>query len=164
MKRGRPLVIEWQQSAEELKTAYQQEKEVHRRTRLQALWLLRSGKSLEEVHQLLGVGYRTLQRWGQWYRAGGVGEVLRRTPGHGATGGHNWLNAEQQQALKQQANTGAFRTAQEAARWIEAQWGLHYRYVGIYRLMHRLDLRLKVPRPQSEKASPEAQAAWKKKA
>jgi transposase len=156
------LIIEWHESVEELKTAYQWEKDVHRRTRLQALWQLRSGKRLAEVQALVGVGYRTLQRWMQWYRAGGLAEVLRRTPGHGGGGGRSPLSAQQQQAVKRQADTGAFRTAQEASRWIEAQWGIHYRYAGIYRLVHRLDLRPKVPRPQSDKASPEAQAAWKK--
>jgi transposase len=34
--------------------------------------LLRSGKSLEEVSELLSVGCRTLQRWMGWYRAGGL--------------------------------------------------------------------------------------------
>jgi transposase len=162
MKRGRPLVIEWQESAEELKAAYRHEKDSYRRTRLQALWQLRSGKQLAEVQELVGVGYRTLQRWVQWYRRGGLREVLRRTPGQGAGGGHSPLSAQQQQAVKRQADLGAFRTAQEASRWIEQQWGVQYRYAGIYRLMHRLDLRLKVPRPRSEKASAQAQEAWKK--
>jgi hypothetical protein len=63
MKRGRPFEMEWEESAEELFEAYRQEKEVQRRTRLQALWLLRQGRSLEEGSQIVGVSYRTLQRW-----------------------------------------------------------------------------------------------------
>jgi hypothetical protein len=38
MKRGRPFVVEWQESAGGLFARYHQEKNVHRRTRLQALW------------------------------------------------------------------------------------------------------------------------------
>lgn len=133
------------------------------RTRLQALWLLREGKSLGEVQQLVGVGYRTLQRWVGWYWAGGLEEVLRRTPGHGARGRQQWLSVEQRQAVKREADQGQFHTAQEVGRWIEGQWGIHYGYRGIYRLVHRLGLRLKVPRPQSERANPRAQAAWKKR-
>lgn len=162
MERGRALIIEWHESVEELKAAYQREKDVDRRTRLQALWQLHSGKQLAEVQALVGVSYRTLQRWVQWYRAGGRAEVLRRTAGHGGRGGRSPLSAAQQQAVKRQADTGAFRTAQEASGWIEAQWGIHYRYAGSYRLVHRLDLRPKVARPQSDKASPQAQEAWKK--
>ena len=162
MKRGRPLEIEWQESAEELFEAYRREGNVYRRTRLQALWQLRQGKFLGEVSGIVGVSYRTLQRWLEWYRHGGLAEVLARTPGHGAQGGASYLTPEQEREVKAQADSGGFRTAQEAARWIEEQWGVRYKYQGIYGLFRRLKLRKKVPRPQSERASPEAQAAWKK--
>jgi transposase len=162
MKRGRPFEMEWEQNAEELFEAYRQEEDVQRRTRLQALWLLRQGRSLEEVSQIVGVSYRTLQRWVAWYRRGGLAEVLARTPGHGARGGRSYLTAEQEAQVKAQADSGAFRTAQEAAQWIQQQWGTRYTSKGIYGLFHRLKLRKKVPRPQSELASAEAQAAWKK--
>lgn len=162
MKRGRPFEIEWQESAEELSESYQREQDIHRRTRLQVLWLLRQGRSLEEVSAIVGMSYRTLQRWVAWYRSGGLAEVLRRTPGHGADGGRSYLTAEQEQQVKARADTGAFRTAQEAGEWIAQQWGVRYTYKGIYGLFRRLELRKKVPRPQSEKASPEAQEAWKK--
>jgi transposase len=162
MKRGRPLEIEWQESAEELFEAYRREGNVHRRTRLQALWQLKQRKSLGEVSGIVGVSYRTLQRWVEWYRRGGLAEVLARTPGHGARGGPSYLTPEQERQVKAEADSGAFRTAQEAARWIEEQWGVRYKYKGIYGLFRRLKLRKKVPRPQSEHASPEAQAAWKR--
>lgn len=162
MKRGRPLVIEWQESVEELYEAYRREKDGPRRTRLQAMWQVSQGKSLAEVSALVGVGYRTLQRWVAWYRRGGLAEVLRRTPGHGAPGNPSYLTPAQEQAVKAQADAGAFRTAQEAAQWIAAQWGIHYTYRGIYGLFQRLDLRKKVPRPQAEQADPVAQEAWKK--
>lgn len=162
MRRGRPLGIDWQESAEELFEAYQQEKNIHRRTRLQALWQLRQGKTLKEVSGMVGVSYRTLQRWVAWYRSGGLAEVLRRTPGYATSGGRSYLTPEQEQQVKTRADTGVFRTAQEAAEWIAQQWGIRYRYTGIYGLFRRLKLRKKVPRPQSENASPEAQEAWKK--
>lgn len=162
MKRGRPFEIEWQESIEELFEAYRKEKNIHRRTRLQALWQLRVGKSLEETSGLVGLSYRTLQRWVAWYRSGELAEVLRHTPGHAAPGGRSYLTPEQEREVKAQADTGAFRTAQEAVEWIAQQWGVHYKYKGIYGLFRRLKLRKKVPRPQSQNASPEAQAAWKK--
>ena len=162
MVRGRPFEVDWKEQAEELYAAYRQEKHVRRRTRLQALWQLREGKSMEEVSRWVGVSYRTLQRWVEWYRSGSLEEVLRRTPGHAATGRKSYLSREREARLKAKADTGAFRTAQEAIEWMETQWGIRYRTKGVYGLFQRLDLRKKVPRPQSEKANPEAQEAWKK--
>ncbi len=54
-----------------------------RRTRLQAFWHLRSGKKMQEVAELVGIAYRTLQYWVAWYRYRGLAEVLRRISGHG---------------------------------------------------------------------------------
>ena len=163
MKRGRPFEVEWEESAEELFEAYRREKGLRRRTRLQALWLLRQGRSLEEGSQIVGVGYRTLQRWVAWYRSGGLTEVLARTVGHGVREVRCYLTAEQEAQVKAEADRGAFRTVQEAAQWIQQQWGVHYTYQGIYGLSRRLQLRKKAPRPRrSKRASAEARAAWKK--
>jgi transposase len=161
MKCGRPFEVEWEESVEELFEAYQQEKDVKRRIRLQALWLLRQGRSLAEASQTVGVSYRTLQRWVAWYRSGGLKEVLARTRGHGARGRSSYLTAEQQAQVKAQADSGAFRTAHDAAQWIQQQWGTQYTYKGIIGLFRRLQLRKRVPRPQSEPASAEEQAVWK---
>lgn len=126
MKRGRPFEVEWQESPDELFETFRREKNVERRMRLQALWQLRQGRSLEEVSQVVGTSYRTLQRWVAWYRSGGLAEVLRRIRGYASPGGRNYLTTEQEAAVKAKADAGAFRTAKEAARWIEAQWGVHY--------------------------------------
>jgi transposase len=162
MRRGRPLEIDWQESAEELFEAYGREKDIHRRTRLQALWQLRQGKTLREIETTVGVSYRTLQRWVAWYRGDGLTEVLERTPGHAASGRAGYLTAEQEAEVKAEADKGAFRTAQEVAEWIAERWGVHYRQSGIYKLIYRLGLRPKVPRRQAEQASAAAQEAWKK--
>jgi hypothetical protein len=58
---GRKLEVDWQETATELRTLYRQEHHTERRTRLQALWQLRCGKSLKAVAELVGIGYRTLQ-------------------------------------------------------------------------------------------------------
>ena len=67
------------------------------RSRLHGLWLLRSGWGMEQVAQIVGVHYRTVQRWVSWYRQGGVAEVCAR---HG--GGHGqsaWLTPTQEAAV-----------------------------------------------------------------
>jgi transposase len=159
---GRQLEVEWQESAAELKAQYQKEKHPQRRTRLQALWHLRSGKRMQEVVEIVGSPYRVIQRWVAWYRHGGLEEVLKRVSGHGAKGVSAYLNEVQQRALVARVALGDFRTVWDVLDWVEARWGVTYSYDGMYSLMKRHKLRLKVPRPQSAKASPEKQAAWKK--
>jgi transposase len=159
---GQRLQIEWQETAEELKGLYRKEKHPQRRTRLHTLWQLRTGKRVQEVADIVGVGCRVIQRWLEWYRRGGLAAVLRRVSGHGAQGVPPYLNARQQRALVARVALGDFRTIWEVRHWVEARWGIRYSYNGMRSLMKRHQLGLKVPRPRSTKASVEAQEAWKK--
>ncbi len=160
--RGRPLMIDWrpEDEAAALKTAYRKERRTDVRPRLQALWLLRGGRSVRAVAQLVGVHERTVQRWVGWYRDGGRAAVS----GHhqAGTGQPSFLTAVQQARLWEQAATGAFRTAAEAQQWVTEQFGVTYRPGGIYALLGRLRIHPKVPRPVNPKADQVAQAAWKK--
>jgi len=159
---GRRLQLEWHESESQLKQRYQREKRAERRTRLQALWLLRQGKRVADVAEALGVNYRTVQDWVGWYRRGGLSEVLRRVRGHQARGQPAYLTRLQQRALVARVKLGDFKTVWEVRQWVEARWGIRYIYAGMWELMTRLQLGLKVPRPQAEKASLAAQAQWKK--
>jgi hypothetical protein len=60
---GPKLEVDWQETAPELRKLYRKERHSERRTRLHALWQLRGGKSLKEVAELVGIGYRTLRDW-----------------------------------------------------------------------------------------------------
>jgi transposase len=157
---GRRWHCEWQHSQEELFQAYHQATDPRLRTRLQALWLLRGGRTLEAAASLTGVAYRTVQTWVAWYRRGGVADVCRHRQGGGAPAK---LTAAQAEALKAQADTGAFRTRWDAIQWVREQYGIAYPYGGMRAVFLRLRLKKKVPRPQNPKASAEDQAAWKKK-
>ena len=159
---GQRLQIEWHESAAELKASYQKEKQVQRRIRLQALWQLRQGKPLQEVAESIGTPYRVIQRWVAWYRQGGLAAVLRRVSGHGARGSKAYLTHRQQKALVARVALGDFRTVWEVLDWVQARWGIRYRYEGMRSLMKRHQLGLKVPRPQSEKTDVQKLAAWKK--
>src|SRR5215207_2607641 len=83
---SRALKVTWEESAEELYELYRGERDTERRKRVHALWLVRSGRPPAAAAELAGVGKRTLERWLSWYRRGGVEEVLKRVPGHGAPG------------------------------------------------------------------------------
>jgi transposase len=154
--------VAWQESADELHERYRAERDLDSRKRLGALWLVRRGESVSDAAESMGVGRRTLTRWLSWYREGGLEEVLCRVPGHGASGNECWLSKHQQQELVERAGRGEFRTYEEARRWVKEEWGVEYRYKGMYAVLARLGVHPKVPRPTAEKADPEAQEAWKR--
>jgi len=158
---GRRVVAEWAESADELYGQYTAERDVPRRQRLQALWLVRTGVSVAEASRVAGVGQRSLERWLGWYRQGGLAGVLARVPGHGARGAPGRLSPEHQAQLLSKVREGTFRTYDEARAWVAEQFGVAYSYQGMYSVLARLEVHPKVPRPRAAKADPAAQAAWK---
>ncbi len=135
--RGRPLVIQWEESEEELYRLLRRERNGHRRARYQALWMLRRGHNIGEVSQTVGVDYRTAQRWVSWYRKEGLDAVIRRTPGYAAPGQPSRLSREQIEQLTARADTGAFRTVRDAMTWVEREFGVTYTYTGMHALLNR---------------------------
>jgi transposase len=161
-KKGRRIVIEWQETVSELETLYKQEKQVNKRERLHALWLLRQGKSLKEISELLSIKYRRLQRWVVMYRQGGLPEVLQRMHGGKREYQQSYLTPKQEKAVKAKANLGDFHTGQEVVDWIKARWGIEYKPDSIYTLLARLKIKKKAPRRQAAQADEAKQTAWKK--
>ncbi len=158
---ARPFHIEWQEDEHTLYELYKQETDPHNRTRFHALWLLRQGRPLSQVAELVGIHYRTLQAWVAWYRHGGVAEV--RSHRHGGHGGQlRRLTSAQEADLKAKAAAGDIRTIQDGVAWVKATYDVDYSYWGMRWVFDRLALRKKVPRPKSPQASAEQQAIWKK--
>jgi transposase len=158
---ARPFQIDWQEDEQTLYELYKQEKNAQNRTRLQALWLLRQGRPMSQVAQMVGVHYRTVQEWVAWYRQGGVAEVLGHW--HGGHGGQERrLTADQEADLKAKAAAGDMRTIHEGVAWVKQTYGVEYSYWGMRWVFDRLALRPKVPRPRSPQASEQQQEAWKK--
>ncbi len=60
---GRGVKVNWQESSEELKHRYLKEVHPQRRTRLQALWQLQQGKRVQDVVNLTGASYRSVEQW-----------------------------------------------------------------------------------------------------
>nr|BAL53487.1 transposase [uncultured Chloroflexota bacterium]BAL53997.1 transposase [uncultured Chloroflexota bacterium] len=158
---ARRLQIEWQEDEATLKQLYMKEKDAQSRTKLQALWHLRQGRTIAEVAEIVGKHPRTIQDWIAWYRQGGVAEVLRRR--HGGHGGRQlYLTTEQMTELKQAAREGKFRRVQDGIEWVKERYKVAYTYSGMHGVFRRLELRKKVPRPRNPQASAEEQMAWKK--
>ena len=158
---SRAVTVAWGETAEELERRYRAERDVERRKRLGALWRVRAGDRVADAGRLVGVGSRTVERWLGWYRAGGLADVLRRVPGHGAVGQPHRLTAEQQAGVLARCAQGQFRTFEAARSWVEAEYGVAYRPGGFYTSLRRLGVRPKVPRPVAAKADRAAQEAWK---
>src|SRR5581483_2794606 len=139
---------------------YRAERDYQIRPRVQALWLVRQGRSVRETARIVGTHERTVQQWLTWYRQDGLAGIRahrRQGPGKAA-----WLTPEQQGALVAEAAKGVFSTAQDAVTWVQEHFGVTYRLTGMYRLLAQLQTHPKVPRPMNPKQSSEAQAAWKR--
>ena len=147
-------------TAERLQRQYRQAAAARIARRLRALWLVRTGHSLRQTGALVDVDECTVGVWLRWYRGRGLAAVT----GHRLAGKGQpcRLSADQQAALRRHLESGAVYTAQDAVAWVAEQWQGTYRLAGMYRLLHRLHARPKVPRPHNPKSTPAAQAAWQK--
>ena len=117
---SRKLRIEWQEDADKLKELYKKEKDHQKRTRLQALWLVRTGQPMSEVAPIVGVHYRTVQEWIAWYRIDGVTEVLKhRRGGHG--GVKSRLTKGQEKELVTKSKAGEIHSIRDGVDWSTGQ-------------------------------------------
>lgn len=159
---GRRLRIDWrdEDTKEALKAAYLGERDGPVRTRLHALWLLRTGWPLGAVATAVGTHYRSVQRWIGWYREGGVVAVRARRMG--GVGQVARLSRAAQSELSDAVAQGQFRTARQIQEWIATRYQVTYTLGGIYSLLERLHCGPKVPRPIHAKTDEAAQEAWKK--
>ena len=127
--------------------------------RLQMLRILKSGKAttLVEAAPLVGVTERSLQNWWRLYKQQGLEMLLRVEPNRRPR-----LDAEQQQALVEEAGKGEFSTIAEIRRWVEQSFGISYTEVGMWKLVRKLKIKKKTPRPSHVKKNEEAVERFKK--
>lgn len=87
------------------------------------LWLVRTGVDAVEAARQAGVGERTVTRRLDWYRGGGLEDVLTRLPGHGALGSQCRFSAEQLAEVSARSAAGQFRSTGEVRDWSRTALG-----------------------------------------
>ena len=127
-----------------------------------AIALSRKGWIAPGIADALGKSTRTIQQWASDYNIQGL-EGLRDRRG----GNHSYLNAQQEQQLKNWLDAAAedpndgLRHVAELVPWIEEHFGVTYSLSGLYDLLYRLGYEWLVPHPRHIKNGPVAIEAFK---
>jgi transposase len=154
--------IPWrtEDTAQALHDRYRRERNPLVKVRLHALWLLRQDRTLQEVVTLVGVAYRSLQRWLEWYRQDGLATVCQHTGR--SPGRERWLAPEQEAALCAHLAEGSTFAAADVQAYLATTYGVTYTLGSIYTVLARLHCRPKMPRPHNPQSTDADQDAWKK--
>src|SRR5438270_12138865 len=117
-------------TAEQRKEMERRRKETHDRRiyqRLTAVLAVASGKTREDVAELLGVSLSQLGEWLRVFRNEGL-QALCETHNKGDPGN---LSPDQIAQLKSQVSTGCFRNSDQIRHWVESSFGVRYSSSGI---------------------------------
>jgi transposase len=124
--------------------------------RLTAVLAVASGKTREEVAELLGVSLSQLGEWLRVFRNEGV-EALCEIHNKGDPGN---LTASQIAQLKSQVSTGCFRNSDQIRHWVESTFGVRYSSTGIKDLLKRVGVSYHKVTGFLWKADPDEQHAF----
>jgi transposase len=149
MKKRLPPIHE---RREELQQLLKAEKDVQKRQRLQALYLLvsRQAKTRSAVAELLGVHRHSVGAWLELYEQGGLASLLtiKKPPGKSPM-----ASPEVLKALKERLqHPGAFASYGEIQAYLEQEHQLPMAYSSVHALVrYRLRIKPKPPRPSHPK-------------
>jgi transposase len=127
--------------------------------RLTAVLAVASGKTREEVADLLGVSLSQLGEWLRVFRNDGL-EALCEIHNKGDPGN---LNPDQIAQLKSQVSTGCFRNSDQIRHWVEATFDVRYSSSGIKDLLKRIGVSYHKVTGFLWKADPDKQHAFVKR-
>jgi transposase len=160
---SRPFVLEIAESAEFLEKSLKQSKSGAHKERLQMLWWVKTGqiRYRQELSQRLSRSPATLTRWLKMYRERGLAGLLEEKKAPGAT---PQIQGEVLEKLKQRLNSEeGFSSYGAIVTWLQQECRLTVKYETVRQCVrHKLQAKLKVPRPQSLKQSPRARETFKK--
>lgn len=121
---GRPIIVEWHDSAQDLLARMASESNRHLSRRWQALLLIKRGWSIRSTADFVGVSYRTIEYWLEWYRRGGPSEVVRHRRGRTRASTFVVPTRQHVEALVQEAQTNGFGSQKEAIDWLKERFGV----------------------------------------
>lgn len=149
-----------QESVEELKRQEDTitSARIHKRVQLLRLLKSRQVRFFKEACQIVGFS----DVWGrellQKYLEQGLEKYLEMNYTHRKTGK---LTAEQETLVNLKAHEG-FDSQAEVSQWVVAEFGIQLSATSVSRLLQRLEITAKVPRPRNRKTSSEEQEGYKK--
>jgi transposase len=157
--------IKGHHTTKELQTLYRTQEDARLARRIHAVYLASKGWSCPEIMTITGAGRRTVQQWVHKYNQHGIdGLTDKPRPGQPTK-----LPRKAESRFCQRIEAGP--TQKEGVsvlngpairRILEREFGVLYSRQGLYDLLHRLGYSCLCPRPQHEKADPQAQEQFKK--
>jgi transposase len=133
-----------------------------RADRVRLLRFLKEGRvaSVSQAAAVLGYRVRTVQRWWQSYRAGGLAALLAPSPRRART---ERLTPKAWAGLQAEMRAGQIGGLHEAQVYLRDTWHIGYGIDALSKLFRRRKTKLKTGRPRHRKAArPAEQAAFKK--
>jgi len=150
---------------DQLEQRYRQADDPVARSQWQILWLLAQGQSTEQVVQSTGYSKTWIGTIAKRYNADGpdgVGDRRHANPGTVALLSTEQL-AELDSLLDGPSADGGLWTGPKVAAWMATRLGRKVHVQRGWEVLHRLNYRSYVPRPQHAKADPAAQETFQKK-
>ena len=139
-----------------LKVLHRAQRDKRLAYRLNAIILLGSGWSFEQVAQALLIDAKTVNNWYETYQDGGTDELLvLNYQGQAPT-----LSAEQQAELAQHLDEKTYLTSNAIRDYIKKTYGVEYSASGVKDLLHRLNFSYKKPKHVPGKLDPVKQKAF----
>jgi transposase len=157
------MTIEVNESAEELKHRLHHAVTSNTKERLQMLYWLKQKAiaTRQELSQRLGRDESTIYRWLKKYRQGGISNLLevKSSPGKSCRISDQAMNRLKERLSEPQG----FNSYGQIQDWLNQELGVVLAYKTVHKIVrYKLKAKLKVPRPQSAKAKPQVQDAFKK--
>ena len=129
--------------------------------RVTMLGLLKSGevKSVIECAKILGYTDRQLRTWWNWYKTGGIDQLITRKPkGHRQC----YLSDDAYHQLCDQMESGSIATLHQAKDYLNNVWAIDYTIPGLWWQLKQRKVKKKTGRRRHQKADSDQLQAFKK--
>jgi transposase len=161
---GKKANLDIKESVLELKNMLKKQKTLQTEKRLKSLILIKSGKfeTRQAVADYLGIHIRTLERWINYYKSGGLDSMLIDKPKNKQS---KIITPAIHQGLSQRVNDShnPFLGYWDAQNWVKQEYGIDVKYQRIREyLIQHFKTKLKTPRKSHYKKDEQAENAFLK--